>query len=73
MGVNPGFLGAVLTLISMGVIGLVWLVRLEGRVNGHDREIKDTKDQQGKDVREIHADLRYIRERLDRVLETQGR
>lgn len=40
-------------------IGLiVWLVRLEGRVNGHDREVTGIRD-----------DLRYIRERIDTLVE----
>lgn len=37
---------------------IVWLLRLEGRVNAHDRELTDVKD-----------DIRYIRERIDRALE----
>lgn len=36
---------------------IVWLVRLEGRVNGHDALIENVKD-----------DLRYIRSRIDKAL-----
>lgn len=38
--------------------GIVWLVRLEGRVNGHGQEIQQTRQ-----------DIAYIRERIDRALE----
>jgi hypothetical protein len=40
---------------AIGVI--VWLVRLEGRVNGHDLLLKD-----------IREDLAYIRARLDALV-----
>ena len=47
------------------VIGyIVWLVRLEGRVNGHDREHKEHKDRHD----EMREDLAYIRQRIDKAL-----
>lgn len=72
-------LGLIVTLASLGVTALVWLVRLEGRVNSHDREIKDVKevhDRELKDVKEGHdnniqqirRDLEYIRGRIDSAL-----
>ena len=42
----------------------VWLVRIEGRVNGHDKEHKQHSDRQ----EEMREDLQYIRERIDRAL-----
>lgn len=39
------------------VIGLVWLIRLEGRVNTHDKRHEDLK-----------ADVQYIRARIDQAL-----
>lgn len=54
-----------LTLCGMSVTGLVWAVRLEGRVNGHDQQI-EAHDQQFDDVKD---DVKYIRDRIDRALE----
>jgi len=39
------------------VTGIVWAVRLEGRVNSADQRFKDLKE-----------DIDYIRERIDRAL-----
>ena len=44
-----------LALSAVGVI--VWLIRLEGRVNTHAQRFNDLKD-----------DVQYIRERIDRAL-----
>jgi hypothetical protein len=52
-----------LSALSAGatVIGVVvWAVRIEGRVNGHDRELNDVKD-----------DVRYIRTRIDQAIEAR--
>lgn len=49
--------GVVMTLGAGFISALVWLVRLEGRVNGHDREHAEMRD-----------DLAYIRDRIDRAL-----
>jgi hypothetical protein len=46
----------------MAVGAIIWLVRLEGRINGHDREIQDTRE-----------NIRYIRERIDSVLSERNR
>ena len=44
--------------IGLPVIGgLIWLIRLEGRVNLHERLINDAIE-----------DVRYIRERIDAAL-----
>lgn len=44
--------------VAVPVVGvIVWLVRQEGRINSHDREFDDLKD-----------DVRYIRERIDRAI-----
>jgi hypothetical protein len=44
----------VLALLS----GLVWMVRLEGRVDGHDKQIHAVEDH-----------IKYVRDRIDRALE----
>lgn len=49
--------GAVMAVIVPVVAALGWLFSLHGRLNGHDREIGDVKD-----------DLRYIRDRIDQVI-----
>ena len=50
--------GQALAAILAVVGGVVWLVRLEGRVNGHDIEL-----------RQARADLTYIRARIDEALD----
>lgn len=54
---------AEITRWALGLMALptisfvVWLVRLEGRVNAHDETVKDLK-----------SDLHYIRTRIDEAL-----
>jgi hypothetical protein len=57
------------TLASIAIGSVIWLVRLEGRVNSHDREIKDVKDSHESDMQQIRLDLNYIRGRIDRAIE----
>ena len=61
--------GTALTIAGFAVAGLVWLVRLEGRVNSHDREILDVKTGHESDIQQIRSDVQYIRGRIDRALE----
>lgn len=49
--------GAALTIACSFVGGVVWLIRLEGRVNTN-AALHD----------ELKADVRYIRDRIDRAL-----
>lgn len=56
--------GVVMTLGAGFISALVWLVRLEGRINGHDREHRQHNDRH----EEVRADLAYIRSRIDRAL-----
>lgn len=56
--------GVVLFTAGACVSAVVWFVRLEGRVNGHDRE-------HGEHIRrheELRDDLAYIRERIDTAI-----
>lgn len=55
-------------LASMVVAGIVWLVRLEGRVNVHDRELELVSDTHDKEFQQLREDLKYIRDRIDAVL-----
>jgi hypothetical protein len=52
-------------VIMTAAVGLIWLIRLEGRVNQGDVEQKSTEKDLDETKREIREDLRYIRERLD--------
>jgi hypothetical protein len=61
--------GTIVTLASIAIGSVIWLVRLEGRVNSHDREIKDVKDSHESDMQQIRLDLNYIRGRIDRAIE----
>lgn len=56
---------AALAVILPCVAGVVWLVRLEGRVNGHDHELSTHE----KGMVGIKADVQYIRERIDNALD----
>jgi len=57
------------------VLGVVWLVRLEGRVNEHERQHNAHKERD-EEIKadfirrheEVRSDLTYIRDRLDRAL-----
>jgi hypothetical protein len=48
---------ALLTAGGMAIAVTVWLVRIEGRVHGHDRELRILRD-----------DIRYVRSRIDQAL-----
>lgn len=61
--------GTIVTLVGFAVACVVWLVRLEGRVNSHDREIKDVKEGHETDIQQIRKDVEYIRGRIDSALE----
>lgn len=70
-----------MTVETLGTIGavfvasLVWLIRLEGRVNAHDLEHNSHKERneelragQTRQYDDLRADLAYIRARIDAVL-----
>lgn len=57
--------------VGAAVVGaVVWLVRLEGRVNSHDRELADHKKHTSEDISQLREDVKYIRDRIDRALGT---
>lgn len=52
-----------------GAVGvIVWLVRLEGRVNGHDQSIASVRDHTRDAITDLRDDVAYIRERIDRAI-----
>lgn len=54
MGIDPG----VLIAAAVPIVGVVvWLVRLEGRINLNEAQTKELRD-----------DVKYIRERIDVAL-----
>lgn len=68
-------MGLLITSGTLFVGSVIWLIRLEGRVNSHDREHaahKDRYDELREDQARQHSDLRsdlaYIRARIDAVL-----
>lgn len=67
--VQSGWAAVALTVVLSLLGGVVWLVRLEGRVNAQARDIVAVQ-QASEAVRE---DLKYIRERIDRALDGASR
>lgn len=58
---EAGIISTVLAFIG----GVVWAVRIEGKVLGHDKELKLLRDDAKEDRAQMRADLAYIRNRLD--------
>jgi len=54
--------GEMLTMALTAGTELVWLIRLEGRVNTQDAQFQQMRD-----------DLHYVRERIDKALNGYGR
>jgi len=54
--------GEMLTMALTAGTVLVWLIRLEGRVNTQDAQFQQMRD-----------DLHYVRERIDKALNGYGR
>lgn len=63
----------VLAAIGMALAGVVWAVRVEGKVVAHDREIEQLRHDTDTKVEQVLRQLDYIRERIDRVLEERAR
>lgn len=51
---------------AVPVVGfIVWLVRLEGRINGHDSSFQDVKD----NIKDMRSEVHYIRQRIDEAID----
>jgi hypothetical protein len=61
--------GEWLTLALVGAGALIWFVRLEGRVNAQDLQIRTTATTSQQENKQIREDLQYIRQRLDLALD----
>lgn len=67
-----GWIGAIAGVLSIAALiasVLIWLVRLEGRVNAQDLQLGNAAAQN----QQIREDLQYIRQRLDDALDARGR
>lgn len=76
---DTAVVGAILGVGTAIVGSVVWLVRLEGRVNGHERQHakheerdEELKADFMKRHDEVRSDLTYIRDRIDRALNGKG-
>ena len=53
------------TVATVVAGALIWLIRLEGRVNAQDLQLQNSFQQN----QQIRQDLQYIRQRLDQALD----
>jgi hypothetical protein len=61
---KPLELSSVVTIVVPALGGIVWLLRLEGRINAHDLEHRE----HARRYAEMREDLAYIRQRIDKAL-----
>lgn len=54
------------------VAGVVWAVRIEGKVLAHEREIAQLRQDTDQKIDRVLTEVAYIRERIDRVLELRS-
>ena len=66
MGIET-IIGALVTLALAGITGIVWLVRLEGRINLTDSECRVLKEQFAGLESRILARLERIEDKLDKL------
>ena len=51
---------------------VVWAVRIEGKVLAHEREIAQLREDTDRKIDQVLAQVAYIRQRIDRVLESRS-
>jgi hypothetical protein len=56
-------------LALAAVTAIAWLVRIEGKVLAAERDLARIESEQDNKIGQIMADIRYLRDRIDRVLE----
>lgn len=64
-------------IAGLALTGLVWAVRLEGRVDKHTDALALLREDRGyvaskESVEQLHSELLYIRRRLDELVARQG-
>lgn len=62
-------IGAGLTIVTAFLGGVIWLIRLEGRVNTHEAECSQRQKRADERHGEMTAKLTKIDEKLDRLIE----
>jgi undecaprenyl pyrophosphate phosphatase UppP len=56
--------------ILVVIVGLVmWLARLEARVDAQGRDMRSVKEEQAEAIGQFRQDIQYIRMRLDEALD----
>jgi len=60
-----------LTIGALALAAVVWLVRLEGRVNAQDVKVEQQEQNHKDTIAQFRADLAYIRMRIDDALTTK--
>ncbi len=63
---------ATVVLGLSAVAGIAWLVRIEGKVLTNERELSRIATEGERKLMQIGDDIKYLRDRIDRVLETRG-
>ena len=63
---------ATVVLGLSAVAGIEWLVRIEGKVLTNERELSRIATEGERKLMQIGDDIKYLRDRIDRVLETRG-
>jgi len=59
-----------LVMIGLAIItAIAWLVRIEGKVLATERDLARIEAEQDSKMSQILSDIRYLRDRIDRVLE----
>ncbi len=64
--------GVVLTAVAMVVGVIVWLVRLEGRLNAQGERLEGRLKTQDDRLDRLERDIAYIRNRIDVALKRSG-
>jgi hypothetical protein len=62
---------ATVVLGLSAVAGIAWLVRIEGKVLTNERELSRIATEGERKLMQIGDDIKYLRDRIDRVLETR--
>lgn len=63
--------GVAVSVAGMALLGLVWLVRLEGRVNSHEASCDQRQMRLDERHTRMERQLESINAKLDRVIEAR--
>jgi hypothetical protein len=50
------------------ITGVIWAIRIEGKVLSHDREIAQLRDDLRTTVTRLDDNIKYIRDRIDHLI-----